>query len=100
MENILLAGVFLFGGFAATGTDLWAARTRGALTHPITTGIVLWTIFFTVLSVGLKHPAAGAAIVGCGVFFGLVVLLMYHQKIIWAGVSWYCATACIVFCLV
>lgn len=33
VEKILLAGVFLFGGFAATGTDLWAARSAHASDH-------------------------------------------------------------------
>jgi hypothetical protein len=89
----------LFGGFAVTGANLSAARTRGALTHPITTGIFLWSICSTLLTLASRHPLAGAAVVGCGVFFVLVVLLMFHQKIIWADLTWYCATACVLFCM-
>ena len=99
IETILLGGVFVFGGFAVTGTNLSAARTRGALTHPITTGIFLWSICSTLLTLASRHPVAGAAVVWCGVFFVLVVLLIFHQKIIWAALTWYCATACVLFCM-
>jgi hypothetical protein len=80
VETILLGGLFLFGGFAATGTDISAARTRGALTHPITKGIFLWSTASTFVSLGLKHPIAGVAFVGCGVFFALVVLLIFSPE--------------------
>ena len=99
LETISLCGVFVFGGFAVTGANLSAARTRGALTHPITAGIFIWSICSTLLTLHLRHPLAGAAVIGGGVFLFLVVLLMFHQKIIWAVLTWYCAAACVLFCM-
>ena len=53
----------------------------------------------TLLTLHLRHPLAGAAVIGGGVFLFLVVLLMFHQKIIWAALTWYCAAACVLFCM-
>jgi hypothetical protein len=99
LETISLCGVFVFGGFAVTGANLPAARTRGALTHPITTGIFIWSMCSTLLTLHLRHPLAGAAVIEGGVFLFLVVLLMFHQKIIWAVLTWYCAVFCFVLAI-
>jgi hypothetical protein len=99
MASVLLGGLFAFGGFAVTGTDISAVRIRRALTHPLTTGMFLWSVYSTLVSLGFRHPLAGAAVLGGGVFFALVILLIFHQRIIWATLGWYCASACVLFCV-
>jgi hypothetical protein len=64
IETILLGGVFVFGGFAVTGANLSAARTRGALTHPITTGLFLWSVYSTLdrWAFGIPLPAPPSSV--------------------------------------
>jgi hypothetical protein len=64
MASFLLAGLFAFGGLAVTGTDISAARTRGALTHPITTGLFLWSVYSTLdrWAFGIPLPAPPSSV--------------------------------------
>jgi hypothetical protein len=57
------------------------------------------SVYSTLVSLGFRHPLAGAAVLGDGVFFAPVILLIFHQKIIWATLGWYCASSCVLFCM-